>query len=106
MRIGSRAQEHVSVPLGYAGVMAGSDIITMKLIGYAHQFTPFDMTITQHTGIGCPARHVLVDEILYDTTTESVTKVHYMMFKSHPLRIMLCLHDGIDGATAFLFSEA
>ena len=95
----------MSVLFAYLRIVPGSDIIASVLIGNAHEFTPFDMTVAQDTGVRRTTGHVFVNEVLDDAALEGISEIDYMMLKSHLLGVMLRFHDGLDGAAAFLFGE-
>ena len=103
--INGRGEKDMSVLFAYLRIVPGSDIIASVLIGNAHEFAPFDMTVAQDTRVRRTTGHVFVDEVPDDAALEGIPKIDYMMLKSHLLGVMLRFHDGLDGAAAFLFGE-
>ena len=94
------------MPVRYACVVTCRDIVAAHFICQAEHLAPFNRTITQHAGIRCPTRHVFIDKILYDAAPERLTKIDYMMLKTHLLRVMLGFHDRVYRTTPFLFGKA
>ena len=86
--------------------MACCYIVAAHLVSQMEHLAPLDGAVAKDAGVRRPAGHILVDEILNDAPPESVAEIHDVVLKSHSLGVMLRLHDGVDGAAAFLFGEA
>ena len=63
------------------------------------------MTVAKHAGIRCPTGHIFVNKVLDNALLEGVTEVNDMMLKAHLLRIMLRLHDRLNGTAPFLLRQ-
>ena len=106
MGVGSGAQEEVTVTLGDTGVVTGCNEVATHLVRQMEHLTPLDGGIAEDAWVRRSAGHILVDEVLNDAAPEGLAKVHDMVLKAHSISVMLRLHDGVDGAAAFLFGEA
>ena len=91
--------------LADAGIMTGSNLRASVLPRCIEQSAPLDMTVAQHTGVRRTPVRILVNEVLNDMLAEGIAKIHNVMLKTHPLSVMLSLHDALYRAAAFLFRQ-
>ena len=106
MGVGSGTEVSMAVTLGDARVMACCYIVATHLVRQMEHLAPLDGTVAKDAGVRRPAGHILVNEVLNDAPPERLAKIHDVVLKPHALGIMLRLHDGVDGAAAFLLGDA
>ena len=103
VQISGTADKAPSVLLNNPGIVASSDELTIESICPAQQSVPFDMRVAQDAGVGRPASHVFLNEVVDDVVAKLVSDVYDKVVEPHIYRYLACVVDRIQAATARFF---
>src|SRR5690606_3819854 len=85
------------------GIMPGGYKVTIQVIGPPEERVPFDMGVTQHTRVGCPALEVFTGEMVNHRITELRPYIQDIMRESEVYGYCPSIVDRIQAATACFF---
>ena len=93
-------------PLPQLSIVARGDEAAVHLIGPFEQGLPFDMGITEHTGVRCATSQVLVYEVIDDIIAEFLADIDDEVVKTEIHGHLAGIVDAVQAAAARLLLGA